>query len=47
VAEPLPDGPGKGHVCELDKMLPPYYELRGWTRDGVPKEETLTSLGIT
>ncbi len=47
VAEPLPDGPGKGHVCELDKMLPPYYELRGWTRDGVPTEETLTSLGIT
>jgi len=27
-------------------MLPEYYELRGWTRDGVPKRETLERLAI-
>ena len=27
-------GPAKGKVAELDKMLPEYYELRGWTPDG-------------
>ena len=27
-------GPAEGKVCELDKMLPEYYELRGWTADG-------------
>jgi aldehyde:ferredoxin oxidoreductase len=31
---PMPDGPAKGSVCELDKMLPPYYELRGWDAQG-------------
>jgi aldehyde:ferredoxin oxidoreductase len=45
-AEPLPDGPAKGHVCELDKMLPPYYELRGWDPDGRPTAETLRSLAL-
>ncbi len=27
-------GPAKGKVCGLDKMLPEYYALRGWTNDG-------------
>ncbi len=27
-------GPAKGKVCGLDKMLPEYYSLRGWTEDG-------------
>ena len=31
---------------ELDKMLPEYYELRGWTSDGVPTNETLDRVGI-
>jgi len=46
VGEPLPDGPAKGQVCELDKMLPSYYQLRGWDIDGRPKEVTLKSLGL-
>ncbi len=46
VGEPLPDGPAKGQVCELDKMLPSYYQLRGWDTDGRPKEVTLKSLGL-
>ncbi|MGR8947367.1 MAG: aldehyde ferredoxin oxidoreductase family protein [Gammaproteobacteria bacterium] len=39
-------GPAKGMVNELHKMLPAYYEIRGWTPEGVPTEETLSRLGI-
>lgn len=45
-SEPLPDGPAKGQVCELDRMLPEYYTLRGWTDDGCPGDETLKTLGL-
>ncbi len=46
VREPLPDGPAKGQVCELEKMLPPYYELRGWKADGRPSESKIKELGL-
>ena len=40
------DGPGsKGHVCELDKMLEEYYEVRGWV-NGVVPEAKLKELEI-
>lgn len=39
-------GPAKGRVNELDKMLPEYYQLRGWTTDGVPTPETLDRLAL-
>jgi aldehyde:ferredoxin oxidoreductase len=39
-------GPAKGLVAGLDKMLPEYYELRGWTPDGVPTNETLNRLAL-
>ena len=39
-------GPAKGKVNELHKMLPNYYEIRGWTTDGVPTAETLSRLGL-
>lgn len=39
-------GPAKGLVSGLDKMLPEYYELRGWTTDGTPTGETLARLGL-
>ncbi len=39
-------GPAKGLVAGLDKMLPEYYELRGWSADGVPSEATLGRLGL-
>ncbi len=39
-------GPAKGKVNELHKMLPHYYEIRGWTTDGVPTAETLSRLGL-
>jgi aldehyde:ferredoxin oxidoreductase len=43
---PSPSGTAKGKVCELDVMLPEYYKVRGWTKDGVPTKETLKRLGL-
>ncbi len=45
--EPMPEGPSKGHVCHLDEMLDEYYEVRGWTQDGIPKPEKLAKLGLS
>jgi aldehyde:ferredoxin oxidoreductase len=39
-------GPAKGAVSQLDKMLPEYYQLRGWTADGRPTNETLDRLAL-
>ncbi|MEM7293413.1 MAG: aldehyde ferredoxin oxidoreductase C-terminal domain-containing protein, partial [Pseudomonadota bacterium] len=39
-------GPAEGQVCGLDKMLPAYYEQRGWTPDGVPTDETRAKFGL-
>jgi len=39
-------GPAKGLTNQLDKMLPEYYQLRGWTKDGVPTNETLNRLSL-
>ena len=44
--EPLPEGPAKGKVCELDVMLNEYYQLRGWSDQGVPTKEKLSELGL-
>lgn len=48
--EPIPDdGPAKGAVVtqdELDLMLDDYYNVRGWTLEGVPKIEKLKALGL-
>jgi len=43
--EPSVEQGSKGHVCELDKMLADYYELRGWV-DGVVPAAKLKELGI-
>lgn len=34
--EPVPAGPAKGKVVELETMLEDYYKVRGWSEDGVP-----------
>jgi aldehyde:ferredoxin oxidoreductase len=44
--EPMPEGPAKGKVVPLDKMLPEYYRLRGWDSNGVPTPEKLKELGL-
>jgi aldehyde:ferredoxin oxidoreductase len=44
--EPAKTGPAKGMVNGLDKMLPEYYEVRGWDKEGRPTKETRTRLGL-
>ncbi|MFA5524297.1 MAG: aldehyde ferredoxin oxidoreductase family protein [Tissierellales bacterium] len=44
--DPIPEGPSKGHVHHLDKLLPEYYAVRGWDENGIPTEETLRRLGL-
>jgi aldehyde:ferredoxin oxidoreductase len=44
--EPAKVGPAKGLVSGIEKMLPEYYELRGWDAEGVPKAETTQRLGL-
>jgi aldehyde:ferredoxin oxidoreductase len=44
--EPMPSGPAKGLVCHLDEMLEEYYQLRGWSEDGIPTKDTLKKLGL-
>lgn len=44
--DPVVNGPSEGHIHHLDKLLPEYYELRGWDKEGIPTEETLERLGI-
>ncbi len=39
-------GPAKGKVSELDRMLPEYYELRGWTPDGIVTPQVRERLGL-
>jgi len=44
--EPLPDGPARGHVAELDRMLPGYYRARGWDEQGEITSEKAEELGL-
>jgi aldehyde:ferredoxin oxidoreductase len=47
---PIPDeGVAKGAVvnkAEFELGLDDYYEVRGWTKEGVPKAEKLKELGL-
>ena len=43
--EPMPEGPAKGQVVELEKMKEEYYKLRGWV-NGIPTTEKLKELEI-
>lgn len=44
--DPAPIGAAKGQVVELAKMLPEYYEIRGWDKDGIPTQEKLKELEL-
>ncbi|MFC1892347.1 aldehyde ferredoxin oxidoreductase family protein [Thermodesulfobacteriota bacterium] len=45
--EPLPDGPAKGEVVDLESMLDEYYMLRGWDKHtGYPTKVKLIKLGL-
>jgi len=48
-SEPVPEGGSAGETItkeDLERMLDEYYSLRGWTKDGVPKEESLIRLNL-
>jgi len=44
--QPMPEGPAKGRVCDLNPMLDEYYDVRNWSRDGLPKRKELHRLGL-
>ena len=39
-------GPAEGKTSDLAKMLPEYYDARGWTSEGVPSNETLERIAL-
>ncbi len=44
--EPAKRGPNKGQVHRLPEMLPEYYQIRGWTAEGIIPDEKLKELEI-
>ena len=47
--EPVPEGPAKGAVIKresFDRTLDEYYQLHGWSPDGIPTPRTLKRLGL-
>jgi aldehyde:ferredoxin oxidoreductase len=44
--EKIEEGPSKDWVHKLDELLPEYYELRGWSKEGIPGKEKLQKLGL-
>lgn len=46
VKEAAQVGPAKGLTNGLAKMLPEYYQIRGWTPEGTIKPETKARLGL-
>jgi aldehyde:ferredoxin oxidoreductase len=46
LTEPAQTGPAKGLVNGLDKMLPEYYRIRGWTPEGELTAETRDRLRL-
>ena len=39
-------GPAEGKTSGLAEMLPKYYQVRGWTSEGIPSNETLERLQL-
>jgi aldehyde:ferredoxin oxidoreductase len=46
LTEPAQTGPAKGLVNGLDKMLPEYYQVRGWNAEGQLLETTRSRLSL-
>ena len=47
IKDPMPDGPGKGQLVDLEPMLRDYYTLRGWDlQTGLPTEKTIKRLSL-
>ena len=46
LTHPRPSGSAAGVLPDLETMLEEYYQLRGWTAEGVPTDEKLRELGL-
>ncbi len=47
LSEPIPEGPSRGGIVDLETMLNEYYEARGWqTETGFPTPQKLKDLGL-
>ncbi|MFO8019759.1 MAG: aldehyde ferredoxin oxidoreductase family protein [Promethearchaeia archaeon] len=44
--EPMPKGPSKGQKVELDALLDQYYDIMGWSSNGIPTDQKLTELDL-
>jgi aldehyde:ferredoxin oxidoreductase len=45
--EPIPSGPAKGQIFELEPLLNEYYQARGWdVATGLPTRAKLEELGL-
>jgi len=45
--EPMPTGPSKGGLPDLDEMLDEYYDFRGCDKEtGYPRKDVLDNLGL-
>jgi aldehyde:ferredoxin oxidoreductase len=42
----LTDGGTEGHIPDQETMLKEYYQLRGWSEDGIPTPEKLKELSL-
>lgn len=40
------EGAAAGSLPDLERLLNEYYEIRGWTTDGIPSEAKLRELGL-
>ena len=47
INHPIPDGPCKGQIFEMDMLLDDYYKARGWDiKTGFLKEKKMIDLGL-
>ncbi len=46
LAHARPSGKSAGSLPHLGKMLDEYYDLRGWSEEGIPTRERLKDLGL-
>jgi aldehyde:ferredoxin oxidoreductase len=44
--QPFSSGLSKGYKIEFDELLDEYYQVRGWTEEGIPTSEKLEELGL-
>lgn len=47
LTQPRRDKGAGENLPPFGKMLNEYYQIRGWTDEGIPKQETLKRLGLT